>query len=55
MEQCENGLLYDGKGNVHNHCNYHWDVDCGTRKADSEFFFISIDSNLRNFQRKFIY
>lgn len=34
IEQCENGLLYDGKGNVHEHCNYHWDVDCGQRKAD---------------------
>ncbi|XP_065202225.1 protein obstructor-E-like [Planococcus citri] len=34
VEQCENGLLYDGKGNVHQHCNYYWDVDCGTRKAD---------------------
>lgn len=34
IEQCENGLLYDGKGNVHNHCNYYWDVDCGPRKAN---------------------
>ncbi|XP_069696434.1 protein obstructor-E [Periplaneta americana] len=34
LEQCENGLLYDGKGNVHNHCNYNWAVDCGNRKAD---------------------
>uniref|UniRef100_A0A224XVN1 Putative peritrophin n=1 Tax=Panstrongylus lignarius TaxID=156445 RepID=A0A224XVN1_9HEMI len=33
LEQCENGLLYDGKGNVHNHCNYHWGVECGLRKA----------------------
>ncbi|XP_054271647.1 protein obstructor-E-like [Macrosteles quadrilineatus] len=33
LEQCENGLLYDGKGNVHNHCNYHWGVECGNRKA----------------------
>lgn len=36
IEQCENGLLYDGKGNVHEHCNYHWDVDCGQRKADGK-------------------
>lgn len=34
VETCENGLLFDGKGAVHNHCNYHWAVDCGTRKAD---------------------
>ncbi|CAB3378169.1 protein obstructor-E [Cloeon dipterum] len=34
LEQCENGLLYDGKGNVHEHCNYHWAVECGTRKAE---------------------
>ena len=34
LEKCENGLLYDGKGSVHEHCNYNWAVDCGTRKAD---------------------
>jgi Chitin binding Peritrophin-A domain len=34
LETCENGLLYDGKGNVHNHCNYNWAVECGTRKHD---------------------
>ncbi|KAJ0180981.1 hypothetical protein K1T71_003066 [Dendrolimus kikuchii] len=34
VETCENGLLFDGKGAVHNHCNYHWAVECGTRKAD---------------------
>lgn len=34
LEQCGNGLLYDGKGAVHEHCNYHWAVDCGHRKAD---------------------
>ncbi|EEB16744.1 Peritrophin-1 precursor, putative [Pediculus humanus corporis] len=33
-EQCENGLLFDGKGAVHNHCNYNWAVHCGHRKAD---------------------
>lgn len=34
LEQCENGLLFDGKGAVHNHCNYNWAVDCGARKHD---------------------
>lgn len=34
LETCENGLLFDGKGNVHNHCNYNWAVDCGTRQHD---------------------
>ncbi|XP_044017248.1 protein obstructor-E-like [Aphidius gifuensis] len=34
LEKCENGLLYDGHGAVHNHCNYNWAVDCGERKAD---------------------
>lgn len=33
-EHCENGLLFDGKGAVHNHCNYNWAVDCGERKFD---------------------
>ena len=28
-EICENGLAYDGHGNVYNHCNYNWAVDCG--------------------------
>lgn len=32
LETCENGLLFDGKGAVHNHCNYNWAVDCGNRK-----------------------
>jgi len=31
LETCENGLLCDGKGAVHNHCNYNWGVDCGKR------------------------
>ncbi|GBP70464.1 Protein obstructor-E [Eumeta japonica] len=34
LETCENGLLFDGKGAVHNHCNYNWAVECGERKAD---------------------
>ncbi|XP_024872359.1 protein obstructor-E [Temnothorax curvispinosus] len=34
FEYCENGLLFDGHGAVHNHCNYNWAVDCGHRKAD---------------------
>ncbi|KAL7288580.1 hypothetical protein TKK_0017319 [Trichogramma kaykai] len=33
-ERCENGLLFDGKGAVHNHCNYHWAVDCGNKQVD---------------------
>lgn len=37
VEQCENGLLFDGKGAVHNHCNYHWAVHCGERKADCKY------------------
>lgn len=37
LETCENGLLFDGKGNVHNHCNYNWAVDCETRKFDRKF------------------
>lgn len=37
LEHCENGLLFDGHGAVHNHCNYHWAVNCGERKADREF------------------
>nr|CAD7404131.1 unnamed protein product [Timema cristinae] len=34
VEQCENGLLFDGKGSVHKHCNYNWAVDCGARKYE---------------------
>lgn len=34
LETCENGLLFDGKGAVHNHCNYHWAVDCRERQWD---------------------
>ncbi|KAB0790580.1 hypothetical protein PPYR_06134 [Photinus pyralis] len=34
VEQCENGLLFDGKGSIHNHCNYNWAAQCGERKAD---------------------
>ncbi|KAK3857032.1 hypothetical protein Pcinc_036691 [Petrolisthes cinctipes] len=30
-EVCENGLLFDGHGAVHNHCNYHWGVNCEGR------------------------
>lgn len=36
-EYCENGLLFDGHGNIHNHCNYNWAVDCGNRKVDSKY------------------
>lgn len=37
LERCENGLLFDGKGAVHNHCNYIWAVDCGKRFVDREY------------------
>ena len=33
-EVCENGLVYDGHGHVHNYCNYNWAVDCGSRIYD---------------------
>lgn len=36
METCENGLLFDGKGAVYNHCNYNWAVNCGDRKVDGK-------------------
>ncbi|EDW00006.1 GH12620 [Drosophila grimshawi] len=34
LETCWNGLLFDGKGAVHNHCNYNWAVDCKGRHWD---------------------
>jgi len=33
-ELCEHGLLFDGHGNIHNHCNYHWGVNCQGRYSD---------------------
>ena len=30
-ESCENGLMFSGKGAVHDNCDYHWRVDCGER------------------------
>ena len=33
-ETCENGLVFDGHGSIHNHCNYNWAVDCGKRVYD---------------------
>jgi len=33
-EICENGLAFNGKGAVHNHCDYNWNVDCGKRVYD---------------------
>ena len=33
-ETCENGLVFDGYGAIHNHCNYNWAVDCGKRVYD---------------------
>jgi len=37
LETCENGLLFDGKGAIHNHCNYHWAVNCDKRLNDSSW------------------
>lgn len=36
LEQCENGLIFTGKGGVHNHCAYNWDFknECGDRFYD---------------------
>jgi len=34
LETCENGLLFDGRGGVHNHCNYHWAVQCDKRISE---------------------
>lgn len=34
LETCENGLLYDGYGAVHHHCNYYWGVNCGERVSE---------------------
>lgn len=44
LETCENGLLFDGKGAVHNHCNYNWAVECGTRKFDRKLN-TTVDNN----------
>ena len=33
-QTCANGLVYDGHGYVHNHCNYNWAVDCGKKLYD---------------------
>lgn len=42
LEQCGNGLLYDGKGAAYHFCNYHWAVDCGNRKAERRSHAIKI-------------
>lgn len=31
LETCENGLLFDGEGGVHNYCKYYWNTNCGDR------------------------
>jgi len=31
LETCENGLLFDGTGAVHNFCNYNWRANCEGR------------------------
>ena len=37
LERCQNGLLFKGgPGAVHNHCHYHWDVDCSVRHKESK-------------------
>ena len=41
LETCENGLLYDGKGAVHNHCNYNWAVNCDKRLNESKSWDLS--------------
>lgn len=42
LEHCENGLLFDGHGAVHNHCNYYWAVNCGHRKHDRNYTLTNI-------------
>jgi len=36
LETCGHGLLFDGKGGVHNFCNYFWATKCGDRVSDLE-------------------
>jgi len=36
LETCSNGLLFDGKGSVHEYCNYYWATDCGERVYELE-------------------
>ena len=40
LETCENGLIFTGKGGVHNHCAYNWnhEVDCDKRHYDRKLF-----------------
>merc|ERR1711892_208064 len=33
-ETCENGLVYDGHGDINNYCNYNWAVNCEKRVYD---------------------
>ena len=47
LETCENGLLFDGKGAVHNHCNYNWAVECGERKHDREYDYDILTGDLK--------
>jgi len=42
LETCSNGLLFDGKGSVHEYCNYHWATDCGERVYERKFLEINI-------------
>merc|ERR1712002_598177 len=36
LETCENGLLFDGTGGVHNFCNYNWRANCEGRVHDQQ-------------------
>jgi hypothetical protein len=37
LETCENGLLFDGEGGVHNYCKYYWNTNCGDRVYERQF------------------
>lgn len=39
LETCSNGLLFDGKGSVHEYCNYYWAADCGERVYERKLTF----------------
>jgi hypothetical protein len=36
LETCENGLIFNGKGAVYNHCDYNWhyEKDCAGKQYD---------------------
>lgn len=43
LETCENGLIFNGKGGVHNHCAYNWnhETECAGRYYDRKFYHLS--------------